>query len=718
LAQGALSSSRRIGEQLRRSATYYVALALVVVAVWGIYYQRWPGTESFRTPIAYVDSGDVLLVLGIARGFSELPPPWDLHVEHLNAPYGADWNDYPHTEKLIFYVWGLLLRFVDVGIAANLAVLWAHLGAALAFAWTARKLGTSSLVAFAGALIFAFCPFIFGRALGHINVGIVWHLPLLLYLVLRLATREQVPSQRGRIAAYLLVIATSLQNPYYPPIAIQLVALAALRSWVLRRKDVARFGGVVLIVAAGSFLLGQSNVFLRRWSAGQNTVFSGRSLEAIRMWALRLPDLFLPWRHPVEAYENFARENYFNAGNPVSENAFAFLGIVGCLLLIGISVVALVTCMKREFDRVPWQAWVILYLLLFSLSGGLDYMLGALGVTWFRAVNRYSIIILCAVLLWGCALADRLRRLRVRYGALAFALLLSMYETFGMRGADHAKIAAATAKLVDSDRAFAADLEQRLPAGAAVFQLPIMDFPESTGILDMHDCEPFRPYLFSKDLRFSYGTHKGRPREAWQKRAAQLSPSKMLEFLGEHGFDALLINRKGMPERGKWLESALGSLGTNKLVESRAADMVAYRIAKKGKKLPEKLDLVELERGFPWGWEEGPSGRWAWSNGEGQLRFPVSSRPGARYRVTFSAETLVPRILQAHVDGRIAQQVKLRPGEIVPLEFTSPAANDGMRIVLKTDVPAETPGNGDPRKLGFRLIDPSAIELAETPQTR
>lgn len=702
---------REWGARSWRPAAYYSALALVVVLLWSSYYQRWPGTQSFRTPIAYVESGDVLLVLGISRGFAELPPPWNLHVDHLNAPFGADWNDYPHTEKLIFYVWGMLLRFIDVGVAANLAVLWAHLGSALAFAWTARKLGSSPPVAFVGALIFGFCHFIVGRGLGHVNVGIVWHLPLVLYLVVLLATREQVPSRAGRIAAYLLVIATATQNPYYPPIALQLLALAVFRSWTLRRKTVARFGGMVLLVAAGSFLLGQANVLLHRVTAGQNTVFSGRSLEAIRIWSLRLPDMFMPSVHPIDAWQAFASKNYFNAGNPGSENSFAFLGLVGCVLLVGLAITALMQGMKREFDRVPWQAWVVLYLLMFSLAGGLDYMLGALGVTWLRAVNRYSIIILCAALLWGCTLADQLQRLSVRYGALAVALGITIYEMFGMRPSDHAKITTATTNLVNSDRAFAADLESSLPEGAAVFQIPVLEFPETLGILEMRDCEPFRPYLFSKNLRFSYGTHKGRPREVWQKYAQQLSPNKMLEYLGERGFDALLINRKGLPDRAAWLEGSLAGLGAEKLVESRVGDMVAYRVIKKGSKLPTEFSAVGLEEGFPWGWEEDPNGRWAWSSGDAQLRFQASRTPGTRYRISFSVETLVPRQLEVYIGERAVQRADLRPGEVVSIQLPLLPADRDITVALKTNVPAAVPGNGDPRKMGFRIVDPRATEV-------
>ncbi|HEX5097986.1 MAG TPA: hypothetical protein VFV94_00730, partial [Polyangiaceae bacterium] len=62
-------------------------------------------------------------MLGVAKGFASFPAPWNLQVSQLNAPFGADWNDYPHTEKLIYYAWGALLHFFSAGVAANIMLL-------------------------------------------------------------------------------------------------------------------------------------------------------------------------------------------------------------------------------------------------------------------------------------------------------------------------------------------------------------------------------------------------------------------------------------------------------------------------------------------------------------------------------------------------------------------------------------------------------------------
>ena len=128
----------------------------------------------------------------------------------MNAPFGADWNDYPHQEKLLFYVTGLIHRIFNPGTAGNVSLILAHLSAALGFAWVARKLKVALPTAALGALIFAFCPFMMGRGLGHLLIAYVWHIPLVLYLVVHLGELARAPTRRTWVGVGLLPAPSSL----------------------------------------------------------------------------------------------------------------------------------------------------------------------------------------------------------------------------------------------------------------------------------------------------------------------------------------------------------------------------------------------------------------------------------------------------------------------------------------------------------------------------
>ena len=131
---------------------------------------------------------------------------------------------------------------------------------------------------------------------------------------------------------------------------------------------------------------------------------------------------------------------------------------------------------------------------------------------------------------------------------------------------------------VASDAAFAQSLEARLAPGSMVFQLPVVDFPEGQQVLGATDYEHLRPYLHSTRLHFSYGSDKGRPREAWQRRAEALVPADMARALERMGFAGLLLNRKAYPDSGLELREALAAAGRSEAWESTDHDFLFIRL--------------------------------------------------------------------------------------------------------------------------------------------
>jgi phosphoglycerol transferase len=162
-----------------------------------------------------------------------------------------------------------------------------------------------------------------------------------------------------------------------------------------------------------------------------------------------------------------------------------------------------------------------------------------------------------------------------------------------------AQVTAAIARQVAADREFTAKMEAVLPDGAMVFQLPVMDFPESPqpGIPSY---DHFRPYLYSSNLRYSFGSMKGREREKWQAavqgklfeaatldreagmiRVNQANARAAVDELKRLGFAAIYINRNGFPDRGKGIEEALLELGYAKPpIRSHTGDLACIVLEK------------------------------------------------------------------------------------------------------------------------------------------
>lgn len=569
-AQGASVVGLLVGTPAR----FYALLALAAFALFSLYHGMLPGSRAFEAPSDYLD-GDALLVLGTVKTFGELPPPWDLHAERLNAPFGADWNDFPIPEKLVYYATGVLARMLGVGAATNLSLLLAQIAAAVAFAWTCLRLGLGKPVAFVAALLFAFCPFIVGRGTGGLPTAWAWHVPLLLYLVSSLTRITALPAPATRLGALGLMVVTALQSPYYAAMGLMLVALVTVRTWLLGRGRVAWFGLLLLTTGLGSYLLFQSNVELHAWSAGRNAAAEAIDLGPRLDASLKLPDLVMPWEHPLGPLRNFARAHYFEHGDSHGENRHSFLGLVVLPLFFALIGIAVARGLRGRWRDVPWQAWVVGYVLLFSLAGGLDYVVGALGLGHLAASCRYSVIIVAAVLLWGASLVQKIPGPRRAGASLLGVGLLALVELFGMRGPDFHDAQATNRRIVHSDRQLARDLERAFRYDSRIFELPVVEFPEARPVEKMGAYEHFRPYLWADSLGFSYGTQRGRLLAAWQARAEKKSPDELSHELKERGFVGILVNRKAYADGGKSIEDKLKEIARERL-KSDLGDFVLY----------------------------------------------------------------------------------------------------------------------------------------------
>ena len=129
------------------------------------------------------------------------------------------------------------------------------------------------------------------------------------------------------------------------------------------------------------------------------------------------------------------------------------------------------------------------------------------------------------------------------------------------------------AQAVASDRRFTEKMEASLPAHAMIFQLPMMTFPESPAS-GVGPYDHLRPYLYARDLRFSFGSDRGRPEADWQLGLTRLTLSEVIQELESYGFAALYINRNGFSDHGQQLVKALQTMGFNDMIESDRHDLV------------------------------------------------------------------------------------------------------------------------------------------------
>jgi hypothetical protein len=438
---------------------------------------------------------------------------------------------------------------------------------------------------------------------------------------------------------------------------------------------------------------------------GPNPATVNRAYSGIELYALKPLELLLPAAHRITALQVWTNETYFTKALFIGEGGSPYLGLIGIIGLAALGWTTILAIARRNL-QVPAHAWYVIWILLYGAVGGVNGFLGLFGMVLYRGTNRYSVVILCLLLLFLTRQLSRLTRAWrwPAVGGLAAAMVsIGLWDqvTRTLTDADVAGVAAA----VESDRQFTKRLERKLPSGAMLFQLPVMGFPEVEPIVKLGDYAHFRPYLHSRDLRFSYGSAKGRPRERWQHEVERLGPAAMVTLLERYGFAAVLIARGGYADEGAELLAGLAAAGRQrKLAES--PDFVCIELH------PSANPVLPAEFDDRWTGLEGPyEGNWRWSTGDAGIALYNSSGAPKEVRLTFGLGTIKRRQVALYQQTRELVALALEPEQPAMSVETTVTLQPGKNILeFRTDVPADVPGNGDPRKMAFRITDFTVTE--------
>jgi len=608
---------------LRKSGAAWLALArvapLVVVTalIWCAHYDRWT-RGSWSLPTDY--SGDAHEILAQIKAASE-GAMWPLRpkvVERLGAPFGAQWNGYPTPDKPLMLVLGVLARRIGLFPAANLALLFAPISAALAFYFAARWLRCRWEWAWAGALLFAFTYHTLHRGLAHFSITFSWTVPLGLLAVWLVAKSRRLEWRgAGAIVCLGVAIGLGFSNPYNLFFWLQLMTWAVIAQWLGERRVAnLQIGAASIGVAGLVFIAANIEVWLFvQEPAGAPLV--ARNYGGTEMYALKPMEMFLPpVFHRWDAM-TFLAHRYFRWSVWHGEPFFPYLGVVGIaglLWLLGLAA-------RRALTRrpLPGQALSIGWLVTYAAMGGVTNVIALVaGFQIFRATNRVAVFISALVLVF---LVVRLARVTARWPAWASIAAALGIASLGVldqvpRGPTPAE-KAEIVRAVTGDREFARTLEAALPAGAMVFQLPVVGFPEVVPPHQLADYELFRPFLHTENLRFSYGAAKFRSRSRWQHEVENLPAPALVRRLESYGFAALYINRKGYPDRAERLIGELAQLGYAARFESPLRQQVVVPLRPSPSPVPPPSHAVTFGRGWLARIEAGVR----WANGDAVISY-------------------------------------------------------------------------------------------------
>lgn len=572
---------------------FLVLIFLCLVVMWGWCSGNGTWTISdWKLPTAYLDpvKGDVIFHLALVQASQDghFFPFFSKTVPQLGAPGQANWNDWPIVEEFPVFLVGMLARVTGIFAGLNIMLLAGHVLAAITLYLVARCQHVSRGWSFVGGLAFGLAPYLFAQSPHHPFVQLCWHVPLFLLVWQWVSCEPGIRPLSGHFWFGMAVgFLSGLQMIYYTGIFCQLVLLGALVVFWRTRK-LAPLISAGCFVAAAAFAFGLMNLdtWLYRLGHGPNPGALVREYKWLEIYGLKIVDLFIPpVVHQWDAFRNFAEGH---ATRTVLQDEGSYLGLFGAASLLLLAWTAISAVVRRHPEKIPMEAWQVLWIILFFGTGGLNAISGLFGVTMFRAACRYSIVIMAIALLFSVQHLSKWTGGHKIPSLFAVGLLSILILWDQVPRSPGSQEREAIASQVQADREMMKSMESALPPGAMVFQIPVMDFPESPAP-GVPSYDHLRPYLYSKNLRFSFGSNKGRADGRWQHELARMSLPDAVREIQNRGFSALYINRNGFPDKGKAIEDTLRSLGHSQVINSQKGDLVCIVLNARAEEPPIKL---------------------------------------------------------------------------------------------------------------------------------
>jgi len=670
----------------------FLFLFLSIIALF-LFSYHLTSLHAWNVPLGY--GGDLYVVMGNIQAYmtGEIPFLGHKFVDYLNAPFIANWNDYPITEDIIFYFTGLLARFIGLYPATNFLLLLSHLLAGISFWVVCKYYKVNPLLAFSGALAFAFSHFIFIRGLGHIVVGFCWHIPLLLMAVEWLYTQDEtkIYSKRFYCACGISFIAGIL-NPYYSIMYCMLLVFSVLFFYFNKRYIRIKFPAILISITALSFLIVNIDTISYGLLMGSNSAFSGRNLPSLELYALKLPDMFFApgggtW------FTDISRFVYYDRAYVKGEYWSPYLGFFGIFSFGVFYLVNSINAIKGKLKLVSVHYWNSIWIILFSIIGGINLIFGIAGFTFLRATNRLSIFILVIVTIFTLRFLTKYLPSKAIIMMSVLILYSVWYEQLAPRIKSNPPIPNAIEQKLSSDREFINKVEQSIPGGN-IFLLPVMKFPEVGPINLMPDYEPFRLILNSSNLNYSYGSNKGRGDSEWQYEIQDTSPEQMISTLQGYGFDSIIVNRMGYDDQAKWLIMKLKELTT---VIADSNDYISFLIKPAFKN---NKPIIKFTQSWS---DDEITHRWARKSRADIIATNFNSED-TKVSLTFELFSLIESEVKIYFNDDLVDVIPIPYGSRVQVAIPDTSLKHGKNIIrLESNRWPRRAGNGDTRRLTFGI---------------
>jgi len=675
-------------------------------------------------PLYY--SGDTIFYSMSVKGM--IDNGWFWRNSFIGAPGGLLMYDFPYVDNAVGVVLWLISIFThNAALVLNLFYLLTFPLITLTSLYVFRHFNLSYVPSLFCSLLYAFLPYHFLRNENHLILSAYYFIPLVVMVLLWTTAKEFSLRTKKFLISAVICVAIGSSGVYYPFFScFMLLVAGAIGSLKLQtfRPLLTTLILVGIIGATVTINLSPSLIYKYRNGTAESMQRNPGEAES---FGLKISQLVLPITgHRVSILDRLKRRH--NRYTWFNESDAASLGIVG-----SIGFLALLAQLLRRKELVTGTtpglfhdlSLLNLFAVLLGLVGGFGYLFAVVISSGIRCYNRISIFIAFFSLM---AIGIGLEKIypRTSRGRSIFYLLVALALIAGILDQttpDYVPNHAATKAEYLSDEEFVNRIEASVPAGAMIFQLPYVHFPEQGDLHQMVDYDHFRGYVHSKNLRWSYGAMRSREGDRVQEHVAALPAEEFVRALAFGGFSGIYVDRRGYQDGGLAKESELSNILQTKPLISPNGRLLFFNLTDYTSRLRQKYSdsewhekaelsfrplFVDWTRGF-FALESGTSKTWRWSSSEGELHIKNISQQPRKVSLEMLFATAHEQMDDMVITGLISDQLKVNSQPKFYSKIVTVPPGEGV-IKFSCSAPrAFAPL--DPRFLVFRIEDFKMTEL-------
>jgi hypothetical protein len=594
------------------------------------------------------------------------------------------------------------------------------------------------------AISFAFIPEHWQRQ-SHLFLSLYWTIPLSCFYLIQINSggfaryfkqndsRNKSFFRASMFGLFLLFLVQ--QGVYYAVFTFILTAgTFAIRFIVHRRVDRSLKVSLTILAAHAALMIGSLVIETRlaQWSGTNLEAFARSQFESLLYGGL-MPQLIYPWPGSTLYFASEAVRQFpdglsrLSAGgneNQIWQGLIPGLCISIAILFMLFSLVKSSRAKSSENSQIISIAMLIG--ILFYIAGGLGFILAAINPQ-IRAWNRLSFhISFLAMLLVGIMVSSLIDQSKKRFNwqhhfvtgsaAVVLAVVLVLDSFPKGLNLDVTGYKNETNEL----KLWVSSVETQTGGNCAVLQLPLVSYPEMPPTLQMDIYEQFLPYLFSQDLKFTFGSMKKSKLSNWQDNLPKEIDSNLMKLAAGNDFCAITWDSLGLsPEDLSKLKGTAMILDLD-IVQSVSGRWGSINLAPLSEKMNQRekqlfrlllfdAPQVSVVKGLS-GVEQDSVGLFSWATSrsvEISLYNPSLNR--AQHEIDFSISTSpsgMKREFQIDWQGQ-SKTVKLQGAQVQKISLKidlEGGAEEHIKITASGD-PDTVPS--DPRLFYFRLRNAS-----------